>query len=78
MRILGYGFDEEAAAQQALNDLVDRYDLGPDDARVARLSDGLILAVRAREDDLEGVKGLLVDRGGEQLTDVDEGWTRPR
>jgi hypothetical protein len=32
--------------------------------------------VRAREDNLAGVKLILAEHGGEQLTDVDEGWTR--
>ena len=79
MRVLGYGFQEEEAAQQALDELVDRYELGPNDARVARLADeNLVLAVRAREDHVDAVKEVLTDHGGEQLTEVDESWTRPR
>ena len=79
MRVLGYGFEDQDEAQEALEALVERYELGPADARVALLADaGTVLAVRTREDNLEGVKDLLAEHGGEPLTEVDERWTRPR
>ena len=76
---MGYGFEDEEEAQEALEALVERYEMGPADARVALLADaGTVLAVRAREDNLDDVKELLAEHGGEQLTEVDESWTRPR
>ena len=79
MRVLGYEFEEEDEAQRALSALVDRFELAAEDAHVARLADeNHVLAVRAREDNLDAVKELLTEHGGEQLTDVDERWTRPR
>jgi hypothetical protein len=77
MRVLGYSFRQTTAAMQARQALVDRYLLAPNDARLGDLADdGSLLAVRAREDNLAGVKEVLHAHGGEQLTDVDEGWTK--
>ena len=79
MRVLGYEFEEEDQARRALEELVDRYEMGPEDARVARLADeNHVLAVRARADNVVGVKQILTEYGGEQVTDVDERWTQPR
>ena len=79
MRVLGYEFEEEVQARRALEELVERYELGPEDARVARLADeNHVLAVRARVDNLAEVKEILAEYGGEQVTEVDEGWTRTR
>ena len=79
MRVLGYEFEQEDDAERALAALVDRFGLGAEDAHVAPLADDKqVLAVRAREDNLDAVKELLTDHGGEQLTEVDESWTRPR
>jgi NAD(P)H-hydrate repair Nnr-like enzyme with NAD(P)H-hydrate dehydratase domain len=79
MRVLGYGFEDEEEAQEALEALAERYELGPADNRVALLADaGTVLAVRAREDNLDNVKELLAEHGGEQLTEVEDRWTRAR
>ena len=79
MRVLGYEFEEEDEARRALQELVERFELEAEDARVARLADeNVVLAVRAREENLDAVKELLTEHGGEQVTEVDERWTRPR
>ena len=77
MRVLGYGFHEAQQAWRAREVLTERYSLGPGDAKLADLADdGVVLAVRAREDNLDGVTQVLAEHGGEPLTDIDEGWTK--
>ena len=77
MRVLGYAFHEAQKAWRAREVLTERYGLRPGDASVADLADnGVVLAVRAREDNLAGVTRVLAEHGGEQLTDVDERWTK--
>ena len=76
LRVLGYSFREPEAAWRARQILTERYELGPDDASVADLADdGVLLAVRAREDNLDGVTRILTEHGGEPLTNIDERWT---
>ena len=77
MRVLGYAFHEPRKAWRAREVLTERYQLSPGDANVADLADnGVVLAVRAREDNLDGVTQILAEHGGEPLTDVDERWTK--
>ena len=76
MRVLGYAFRQPEAAWTAREVLTEQFRLGPDDASVADLADnGVVLAVRAREDNLDGVTRILTEHGGEPLTNVDERWT---
>jgi hypothetical protein len=79
VRILGYGFREEQAAWRARDELTEQYKLGPHDTSVARLAgDGVVLAIRATDDNIDGVTRVLAAHGGERLTDVDERWTQRR
>ena len=76
MRVLGFGFEREQDASDAERELVAAFGLGPNDSKVADLADdGVLLAVRAREENVSGVKSVLRQHGGEQLVDVDERWT---
>lgn len=79
MRVLGYGFKQAAEASRALRAITQRYDLQPGDARLADLADdGVVLGIRAREDDLDEVMRLLDEHGGQPLVDIDEEWTGVR
>ena len=50
--------------------------MNPSDADVAEMaSNGKVLAVRAREDNLTAVKLILERYGGRPASDVPEGWT---
>ncbi len=76
MRVLGYGFHDETEAARARERLTHLFGLGDDDARVADLADnGVVLAVRAREDNLPHVTAVLFEHGGEPLIDIDESRT---
>ena len=76
MRVIGYSFNEEHAAWRAREVLKERYELNPSDARIAPLADdGVLLAVRAREENLDGVVRVLTQHGGEEVVEVDERWT---
>lgn len=76
MRVLGYGFESEAEASEAERTLVETYGLGTSDAQLADLAgNGVVLAVRAREENLDAVRSVLEQHGGERLVDVDERWT---
>ena len=79
MRVIGYGFREESEATRARDLLTTLFGLSDGDASVGDLAgDGVVLAVRAREDKLPLVTEVLVQSGGEPLVDVDERWTRAR
>lgn len=79
MRVLGFAFHKKGKAAKARQDLTNRFGLAPDDADIAELANnGDVLGVRAREDNLPAVVDVLSQHGGEQLTNVDERWTRPR
>ena len=76
MRVLGYRFDRDADAERAQRLLVNRFQMGPTDARLAPLADdGSVLGVRVVEDNLTDVKQILRESGGEPVVDVDEAWT---
>lgn len=76
MRVLGYRFDRDADAERARSQLVSRFRLPPDHARLAALAeDGLVLGVRVGEAELSDVKAVLRENGGEPVVDVDEAWT---
>ena len=76
MRVLGYRFRAPHEAARAREVVRQRYGLRPEDARLAELADdGVVLGIRAREDNLGGLTRVLVEHGGEPLVDVDERWT---
>jgi hypothetical protein len=79
VRVLGYGFHEASEAVRARDLLTSLFGLGEGDASVGDLAgNGVVLAVRAREDKLPLVTEVLAQHGGEPLVDVDERWTRAR
>ena len=76
MRVIGYSFSDEHAAWRARETLKERYELKSADARIAPLADdGVILAVRAREENLDSVTQVLEQHGGEEVIEIDERWT---
>ena len=76
MRVIGFSFSEERAARRACETLTQQYELRASDARIGPLADdGVLLAVRAREENLDDVMRLLEQYGGQRVTDVDERWT---
>lgn len=79
MRVLGYGFHDATEAIRARQLLTQLCGLRERDARVGDLADdGVVLAVRAREDALPQVSQVLTAHGGELLIEVDERLTRAR
>ncbi len=82
MRVLAAAFADESAARRALDELRERYGLGPDDAGIAPLGDGqsgpsrVVLAGRFADDGVHTVRELLAEFGGEVVSEVDERWTR--
>jgi hypothetical protein len=76
MRVLAYSFHETRAADQARDMLVREFQMKPSDADVAEMADnGMVLAVRAQEDNLPAVKTILERYGGQPASEVPEGWT---
>ena len=79
MRVLAYSFEATEAARSARESLIRQFQLRPSDAKYAPLADdGVVLAVRAREDNLEAVKTVIESHGGSLAEDVPEEWTLPR
>jgi hypothetical protein len=85
VRVLAARFTDAAAADRALAHLRHRLELGSDDASLAPLggadqpTDGsVILAGRFRESRVPEVRRFMEASGGVVVTDVDEGWTKPR
>lgn len=85
MRVLAARFTDGAAADRALAQLRRRLELGAADASLAPLGGGdqptdgsIILAGRFREARVLEVRGFIEASGGVMVTDVDEGWTKPR
>ncbi len=85
MRVLAARFIDAAAADRALAHLRHRLELGSDDASLAPLggtdqpTDGsVVLAGRFRESRVAAVRRFIEASGGVVVTDVDEGWTKPR
>jgi hypothetical protein len=79
VRILGYGFRDGSEAARARELLMHLLDLGDGDAAVGDLAgNGVVLAVRAREEKLPLVTEVLARHGGEPLVNVDERRTRAR
>lgn len=76
VRVLGYSFRRAAEAARVRQTIIEQYGIRPTDARVADLAgDGVVLGVRAREDNLEELSRILAEHGGEPLVGVDERWT---
>ena len=76
VRVLGYSFRQAGDAARARRVLTQLYGLRPGDARLADLADdGIVLGIRAREDNVDDVARVLAEHGGEPLVDIDERWT---
>ena len=84
MRVLAATFTDRDAARGLLQELQDRYELGPEDADVAPLGAGgqqrhglTLLAGRFHEERVREIRDLIERRGGEVVADVDKSWTDP-
>ncbi len=79
MRVLGYSFREPTDAERVRAVLMERFGLRPDDARLGDLAeDGIVLGIRAREENVAEVERLLGQHGGTPLTDVEWTGLQPR
>jgi hypothetical protein len=82
MRVLAAAFEDPTAARSALEELRDRFGLLPDDAGIAPLGDDrhdagrTVLAGRFGDDEVERIREVVAQHGGEVVSDVDERWTR--
>ena len=84
MRVLAATFADRDRARGLLDELQDRYDLGPEDAAVAPLGTvgqqrhGLtLLAGRFHDERVMEIRGLIERWGGHVVADVDKQWTDP-
>jgi hypothetical protein len=76
MRVLAYSFPATEAARSARESLIRTFEMHQSDAALAPLADdGIVLAVRAREDNLEQVRSVLEQHGGKATDEIDEAWT---
>ena len=82
MRVLAAAFEDPASAQTALEQLRDRYGLSPADASIAPLGNDdraaarTVLAGRFPDTDVQEIRALVAEYGGQVVSEVDETWTR--